>query len=254
MSGRPHVLVNMAMTADGKVDTAARGGARISSRADERRVDVLRADADAVMVGGHTLVAEDPRLTVRSPDLIAARRQRGSEPQPMRVGIVSALPDPRTGSSLPTPSRFLAGEPARVLVFTTELTGAVARRRLEAAGAEVVVLGERRVNLDAALRHLAGTGVTQLLVEGGGTLVEALLREGLVDELHLFVAPLIIGGSGAPTPVEGPGFATADAVALRLVDSTVVDDNGLVLRYQIGRGDGGMAADNTGAGVHPRSD
>lgn len=141
-----------------------------------------------------------------------------------------------------------------MLVFTTEQTGAAARGRLVAAGAEVVVLGARRVDLGAALRHMAGAGVTRLLVEGGGTVVDALLREGLVDEIQLFVAPMLLGGSDAPTPVEGPGLAIGDAVALRLVDATVVDDNGLVLRYRVARADSGATAGSAGAEVSSRSE
>ena len=233
MTERPRVLVNMAMTADGKVDTAARRGARISTADDDDRVDALRAEVDAVMVGGRTLLAEDPRLTVRSAALVAARRQRGHAPQPTRVAVVSEIPASWTGTGLEAGSRFLHGETARVVVFTTERTPPAVRERLVAAGAEVVMLGGCRVDLVAALRHLARTGVERLLVEGGGTLVEALLRERLIDEIRLFVAPRILGGSDAPTPAEGLGFAVDDAVRLRLVEAGRLGDDGLLLHYVV---------------------
>jgi 2,5-diamino-6-(ribosylamino)-4(3H)-pyrimidinone 5'-phosphate reductase len=216
-------------------------------------VDALHAAADAIMVGGRTLIEEDPRLTVRSAELVAARRQRGREPQPTRVGVVSALPDPRTGADLRDGSRFLHGEPSRVVVFTTERTTHAARQRLEAAGTEVVVLGARRVDLASALRHLFRTGVNRLLVEGGGTLVGALLRERLVDEVQLFVAPMIVGGSEAPTPVEGPGFDLDDAIHVQLAGSSVLDDHGVVLRYLVGSPDRAPAKPGTGAPVRARS-
>ena len=83
-------------------------------------------------------------------------------------------------------------------------------------------------------RYLERTGIRRLLVEGGGTLVEAMLRAGLVDEIQLFVAPMILGGQDAPTPVDGAGFTIDDAQALRLIESKVLDDSGLVLRYLVG--------------------
>lgn len=249
MTGRPHVLVNMAMTADGKVDTTARQGARISSAADVRRVEELRASADAIMVGGHTLTAEDPRLTVRSPDLVDRRKREGRDPQPARIGVVSALPDPGTGADLGEASRFLHGEPARVIVFTSAVTAPSVRGWLEAGGAEVVVLGETRVDLNEAMRHLARTGIGRLLVEGGGTLVEALLREELVDEISLYVAPLLLGGRDAPTPVEGPGFAIDDAVPLLLAESIMLADGGLLLRYLVRSG----VREHAGAGSAART-
>jgi len=86
---RPFVFINVAMTADGKIDTFARQGAAISSQRDKERVDQLRAESDAVMVGGKTLLDEDPKLTVKSEALRAERVARGLMPNPVKVGIVS---------------------------------------------------------------------------------------------------------------------------------------------------------------------
>jgi 2,5-diamino-6-(ribosylamino)-4(3H)-pyrimidinone 5'-phosphate reductase len=229
---RPHVVVNMAMTADGKVDTMARRGARISSEADGRRVDRLRAQMDAVMVGARTLLAEDPRLTVRSAELVAERQRLGRPAQPTRVAVVSVLPNSGPASL----GRFLRGTPARVIVFTTERTTPEGRRRFVEGGADVVVAGSERVDLAVALEHLAGLGVDRLLVEGGGTLVEALLRGRLVDEVQLYVAPMIVGGIDAPTPAEGDGFTIEAATRLALVDVTRGDEGGVLLRYVVDRG------------------
>src|SRR6266498_5171504 len=86
---RPFVFINIAMTADGKIDTFERKGAAISSERDKERVDQLRANADAIMVGGRTLLDEDPRLTVKSEALRAERVVRGLPPNPIKVGIVT---------------------------------------------------------------------------------------------------------------------------------------------------------------------
>ncbi len=88
---RPFVTINVAATADGKIDTFERRGAAISSAHDKERVDQLRAEADAVMVGGHTLHDEDPKLTVKSESLRAERLARGLSANPAKVGISSRL-------------------------------------------------------------------------------------------------------------------------------------------------------------------
>ena len=86
---RPYVFINVAMTADGRIDTFARKGAAISSQRDRERVDHLRAESDAIMVGGRTLLDEDPKLTVKSETLRAARVARGLSPNPVKVCVVS---------------------------------------------------------------------------------------------------------------------------------------------------------------------
>ena len=211
-SRRPHVLVNVAMTADGKIDTVERQGARISSPEDIAAVDALRSEVDAIMVGGSTFLAEDPRLTVRDPGLIASRRGRGLPAQPAKVAVVSVLPD------APAPaSRFLHDGGGRVTIFTTERTPAAALAAWRGAGADVLVAGRERVDLGLALDQLATAGVARLLVEGGGTLVAALFAEGLVDDFRQYIAPFVIGGATAPTPLDGPGLALDRRVELDLI-------------------------------------
>ncbi len=180
MANRPFVILNVAMTADGKIDTVARQGSAISSPRDLERVDRLRAASDAVMVGGRTLLGEDPRLTVKSAVLRAERRARGLEENPMKVGIVS-------NAKLRLDSRFLTAGPARVMFFTTQRTSPAQIAGLRERGAQVFVMGDRQVDLVAVLQCLREHGVKRLLVEGGGTLNAALLRLKLVDELFLYI-------------------------------------------------------------------
>ncbi|MDQ3931020.1 MAG: 2,5-diamino-6-(ribosylamino)-4(3H)-pyrimidinone 5'-phosphate reductase [Chloroflexota bacterium] len=230
---RPFVFINVAMTADGKIDTVARRGAPISSPADLERVDRLRADSDAVMVGGHTLLHEDPKLTVKSAELRAERLARGLPENPMKVGVVSKIEDPDVAASIRTDGKFLNFGPARVVVFTTERTEAAQLQRLRNRGAEVFVVGERRVDLGRALAQLGTLGVKRLMVEGGGTLNAELLRAGLVDEVHLYLSPLIFTGATSPTLADGPGLAREDAVQLRLLDVRQLGEGGVVMRYAV---------------------
>src|SRR5215213_169667 len=112
---RPYVHINVAMNADGKIDTFQRRGSAISSVRDKERVDRLRAEADAVMVGGKTLLDEDPKLTVKSEGLRAERVTRGLSPNPIKVGIV-------TQAELEPDSAFFTAGPASTVIFTTRQT------------------------------------------------------------------------------------------------------------------------------------
>lgn len=222
----------MAVTADGKIDTVARAGARISGEADSARVDRLRAEADAVMVGGNTLLREDPRLTVREPALLAARREGGRQAQPAKVGVVSHVAGPAEDAAHRPGSQFLFDGGGTVVICTTRRTGQDAIGWLRELGAEVIVRGDTRVDLPASLAALSELGFERLLVEGGSTLVAALLEADLVDELQLAIAPLLFGGETAPTPVGGPGWTVDEARRLQLLE-TGIDADDVILRYRV---------------------
>ena len=227
MTNRPYVTLNVAMTVDGKTDTIARQGAAISSAFDRERVDRLRADSDAVMVGGHTLLGDDPRLTVKSETLRAERRSRGLEENPIKVGII-------TNAALRIDSRFMTAGPAGKIIFTTTRTNADQIARLQQHGVQVYVTEETRVDLEAALQELKRAGVERLLVEGGGTLNEELLKRELVDEIIVYISPLIFGGASAPTFVSGAGLERQNAIPLQLAAVDAHKDGGILLRYVVG--------------------
>ena len=230
---RPFVFINSAVTADGKIDTVERRGAQISTPADLERVHRLRASSDAIMVGGRTLLHEDPGLTVKPEHLRAERLARGLSENPIKVGIVSKIGDTAAGPSIPLDGKFLNAGPARVVVFTTDQTAPEQIARLIERGVEVYVAGARRVDLVEALRRLKRMGVERLMVEGGGTLNAALLRLMLVDEIHLYIAPLIFAGATAPTLADGPGFTRDEAIRLRLRACEPLDDGGIVVEYEV---------------------
>jgi 2,5-diamino-6-(ribosylamino)-4(3H)-pyrimidinone 5'-phosphate reductase len=222
---RPYVLLNVAATVDGKIDTRERRGAAISSERDRQRVDELRASVDAVMVGSRTLHDEDPRLTVKSAALRAERVARSQPENPAKVGVASRV-------NLRADSRFLASGPARIILFVARDGGDPA---LAAQGVELYECGEGRVDLAAAFEKLAELGVRRVLVEGGGSLNFELLRLGLVDEVQVFVGPLIFGGATAPTLADGAGALN---VKLRRTSLEEWDDGGVVMRYVIERAQG----------------
>ncbi|MFN8386737.1 MAG: 2,5-diamino-6-(ribosylamino)-4(3H)-pyrimidinone 5'-phosphate reductase [Anaerolineales bacterium] len=225
---RPFVFINVAMTADGKIDTSARRGAAISSPRDKERVDTLRADSDAVMVGGRTLLDEDPKLTVKSELLRAERVARGLSENPMKVCVVS-------DANIESHSKFLREGGTRIVIFTTNRTSKNKLDLLRSQGAEVFVHEGKRVDLTHMMQTLVDLGVKRLMVEGGATLNFELLRLGLVDEVNAFVSPMIFGGESAPTLAAGRGLERGEAIPLKLVDVEKWDDGGVVLKYSIER-------------------
>lgn len=225
---RPFVFINVAMTADGKIDTVQRKGAAISSRGDKERVDQLRAGADAILVGGRTLLDEDPKLTVKSEVLRAERVRRGRSPNPVKVGVV-------TRADIKEDSEFLNTGPAGIVIFTTRQTSKRQLSLLKARNVDVYVDDAQQVNLERALATLKDLGIDRLMVEGGATLNFALMQLGLVDEITAYVAPMIFGGESAPTLAAGSGLARSEAIPLLLTDVEKWEDGGVVLKYQFVR-------------------
>ena len=223
---RPYVFINTATSADGKIDTFERKGSAISSKRDKERVDQLRADADAVLVGGKTLLGELPKLTVRSEALREARVKRGVTPNPIKVGVV-------TSADIPLDSDFIKAGPARAVIFTTSRTSISQLETLRANGVEVFVDDMPRVDLQKMMETLGELGVKRLMVEGGGTINFELLRLGLVDELMIYIAPMIFGGENAPTLASGFGLVRNEAIAMKLKNVETHEDGGVLLTYKL---------------------
>jgi len=217
---RPNVIINSAMSADGKISSVDRKQVRISGPDDMARVKLLRARSDAVMVGVGTVLADDPGLKVKSRDLRMMRSDRGLPENPMRVVVDSRARTP--------PKAEVLGEGCILAV-----SRAAPEERLDRlkGKCEIVVAGEEKVDLGELLSILQKKGVERLMVEGGATLNWSLIEAGLVDEIIVFVGPMIIGGEGAPTLVDGPGFSD-DYPRLELVSVEALD-GGVLLRWRV---------------------
>jgi 2,5-diamino-6-(ribosylamino)-4(3H)-pyrimidinone 5'-phosphate reductase len=221
-----YVVVNAATSADGKLSTRKRQQVAISGAEDFERVDELRADSDAVMVGVGTVLADDPSLTLEDSDRRQARADRGDPPDPARVVADSRL---RT----PDDARILDDAAETFLLASADAPDDRRRELDEREGIRVVVAGEKRVDLAAALEELEAAGIDRLMVEGGGELIFSLLREELVDDLSVFVGPTVIGGREAPTLADGEGFADPGAFVDLALAEVERMDGGILLRWTV---------------------
>jgi 2,5-diamino-6-(ribosylamino)-4(3H)-pyrimidinone 5'-phosphate reductase len=207
------------MSLDGKIATST-GDSKLSSPEDLKRVHKLRASVDGVMVGKGTLLADDPKLTVR---LVSGRN-------PQRIIVDSMAQTPlnarvvKTSKQVPTIVGVSALAPTRRI------------RALEKAGVTVLRCGRGpRVSLSNLLHRLRARGIGKILLEGGGTLNWSMLSEGLVDEVSVAVSPRILGGEKAVSLVEGQGVAlTKYGIRLRLVSISRFGTD-VVLRYRMSR-------------------
>jgi len=225
---RPHVIVNLAMSADGKISTRERQQVKISGPADFSRVDQLKAECDAVMVGIGTVLADDPSLTVKSPEFIAGRVRRGLPEHPARVVV-----DCRART--PLDAAILHWGNGRRIIACCEGSDAMKRKALGEV-AEVIVAGEDKVDLPALLDSLHQRGISQVMVEGGGTLIGALFAAGLVDEFITFIGNMVIGGKDAPTPADGEGFTRENEFPRLSLYSLERMDQGVLLRWIVEKG------------------
>jgi len=202
------VLVNMAMTADGKIATANRAVSSFGSARDHEHLLELRTTADAVMAGARTVDSNPINLGPGPARFRRQRLKRGLAEYNLRV-IVSG-----SGSINPRAEVF-KHRFSPIIILTSQRMSASSRRRLRPLVDEIKICGQREINFRFAVRWLREQwGVKRLLCEGGGELNDALFRAGLVDELHLTVCPRIFGGRGAPTIVDGLGAASLPATTL----------------------------------------
>jgi 2,5-diamino-6-(ribosylamino)-4(3H)-pyrimidinone 5'-phosphate reductase len=213
---RPYVILNAAMTLDGKIATKI-GSSEISGKKDLIRVHKLRKEMDAIMVGINTLLADDPRLTVH-------KIESKKEDNPVRIVLDSKA---RT----PLDFRILNSD-APTIIATTENCNSEKIEALEKK-ATVLKCGKDRVNLKLLMKELSGMGIKTLMLEGGSTLNYSMFENGLVDEVRVCVAPMIVGGEHAKTLVDGEGIDNmGDAIKLKFKKSYFLDED-LILEYKV---------------------
>lgn len=219
-TGLPRVRVKLAMSLDGRTAMASGESRWITGEDAREAVQLLRAESCAIVTGIGSVLADDPRLSVRT----EAARVDGRVRQPLRVLVDSELRTPLDSA--------LFDEAGAVLVATTAQQND-AWNKLEARGAELVRLegSDGRTDLSLLVRELGRRGVNEVLVEAGATLAAGFLEQGLIDELIVFIAPVVLGSSARPL-FALPGLERmADAIRLEIQEvAQIGQDCVLVLK------------------------
>lgn len=215
---RPYVLMKYAMTADGKIATATGESKWITGEKARQQVQQTRHEYSAIMVGVGTVLADDPMLNCR---LEKAK-------QPVRVICDSQLQTPLKSQLVQTAPQF------RTLIATL-VTDETKHQHYKAFGVEIITAQakNKRVDLNYVLQKLGEIGIDSVLLEGGSNLNFSALEQGLVDLVHCYIAPKLIGGEQAKTPIGGKGIAVlANALPLKLEKAEHIGDD-ICLTYQV---------------------
>jgi diaminohydroxyphosphoribosylaminopyrimidine deaminase/5-amino-6-(5-phosphoribosylamino)uracil reductase len=217
-TGIPYVIAKWAMTIDGKIATVTGDSKWISDEEARRYWHRFRATADGIIIGVNTILQDDPLLTVR---YVRARRT------PVRIVLDTMARTPLSASVVRTASH----EPTIIVVGAKAPLSRC--KALKSAGCEVLQVGTKKrrfINLKNLLQALGERGYTTVLVEGGGEVIASAFEDDVVDRILCFVAPKIVGGRLAKSPVEGVGIRTLqDALRLeevklkRLGDTILID-------------------------------
>lgn len=209
------------MTVDGKIATH-QGDSAISSKDDLIRVHKLRDSVDGIIVGISTVLADNPRLTIR------LGRKQPKEKHLTRIIIDSMGRIPLDSQILRTASKI------KTIVAVTKLAHMNVRRKIKKTGAIVIVAGTNTVDLKRVLWTIQKMGIKKILVEGGGEINWSLFNLGIVNELIVTIAPKIVGGRQATTLVEGEGYSrVSQGLKLQLKKVRMQNSGELVLHYKL---------------------
>ena len=214
VKSRPHIILSAAISLDGKIATR-NGDSKFSSKLDKIRVHKLRSKVDGILIGTNTLLRDNPILTVRY--------SKGENP--IRIildsrGIIS--PNSRiikTCKNVPT-----------IIAVSKKITKKNLER-LRKYPIDIIISGEKKVNLKQVLKKIVKRKIMKLLVEGGGTVNWELIRQGFFDEVIITVTPFLVGGKDAINLVQGTGFTKIKKSSKLKLKKVVHQKNELVLHY-----------------------
>jgi diaminohydroxyphosphoribosylaminopyrimidine deaminase/5-amino-6-(5-phosphoribosylamino)uracil reductase len=197
VTGLPFCVLKTAMTLDGKIATVENASRWISGEDSRKYVHELRQEYSAVMVGINTVLYDDP--------LLNTRRIHKKNRDPLKI-IVD------TTGRIPLESKVLQRNPQLTILAASEKIDPAKRRYLERMGAQVLIcpIKDGKVDLDYLMFSLGRMGIDSVMLEGGSSIAFSALMEGIVDKVISFIAPKIIGGASAPSPVGGTGLPAMD--------------------------------------------
>ncbi len=214
---QPKVIINAAMSADGKIALPTRKQLRISSDEDMKRVFQLRHECDGILVGIGAVLADDPKLTVKEKYVSNPR-------QPIRIVLDSQCKTPMDS--------LVVNDWAKTILVIDEKI-----KCSKSFGDNVELLRcplkeDGLLDLSFVLTALYHKGIKTLLVEGGGTVIWQFLKQRFVDELWVYVGPMIIGGKKTPTLADGNGISTVDDLVKLKIKQVQKLGEGILIQYQ----------------------
>src|SRR5919199_221887 len=214
------VTINTAMTIDGKIASVS-GDSMISSGQDLKRVHELRSSVDAIMVGISTVLVDNPMLSVRLSNKAGIN--------PVRIIIDST-------ARIPLNSRILRSAHNNITIIAVTNRASINKiKKIQNRGAMVLVAGKHDVDLRKVFSIAQNVGIQRVLVEGGGELNWSIIRQGLIAELIVTIAPVIIGGRDAKTLAEGDGYrSVSKATKFNLTKISRQRSGEVVLCYRLG--------------------
>jgi 2,5-diamino-6-(ribosylamino)-4(3H)-pyrimidinone 5'-phosphate reductase len=213
---RPYVIINCAMSADGKIASPTGHQLRISNEEDIKRMYNLRNSNDAVLVGVGTILSDNPKLTVKEQYVKNPRN-------PIRIILDTHC---RT-----KPNSLAVDENAKTLIFANEECD-----KKYGDNVEIIQCGidsEGLIDLEEMLEKLLNYEINKLMVEGGSTIIWNFLKQGFVDDLFVFIGPVIIGGKYTPSMADGEVITrNEDIINLEVVDVNKIG-NGILVHYRL---------------------
>lgn len=212
---RPYVIINCAMSADGKIATPAGKQLRISNEEDIKRMYSLRNSSDAVLVGVNTILSDNPKLTVKETYIKNPKN-------PIRVILDTHC---RT-----KPDSLAVDTQAKTIIITNGQCDRVYSETVEILQCEID--DEGLIDIKEMLQLLYDKGIKKLLVEGGSTVIWKFLKCGLVDDFYTYIGPIIIGGKYTPSVADGEGIYENNPINLKIVEMKRVGE-GILVHYQL---------------------
>ena len=211
---RPKVILSAAMTLDGKIATKT-GDSKLSSKQDKIRIHKLRSKVDAILVGSNTVKRDNPFLTVR--------HTKGKNP--LRIILDSKANIDKKSQIIKTCKKI------PTIIAVSKKASKKNIDKLKKHPLEIIITGNKLVNIKNLLRILSKKKIKTLLVEGGGTVNWEFIKQDLVDEIIITITPYIIGGKNAITLVDGEGFSLINKARKLKLKKTCKSGNEIVLYY-----------------------
>ncbi len=211
---RPKVILSAAMSLDGKIATKT-GDSKLSSKQDKVRIHKLRSKVDAILVGSNTVKRDDPSLTVR--------HTKGKNP--LRIILDSKASIDQKSQIIKTCKKI------PTIIAVSKKASKKNIDKLKKFPLEIIITGNKLVNITNLLRILSKKKIKTLLVEGGGTVNWEFVKQGFVDEIIITITPYLIGGKKAITLVDGEGFSLIQKARKLKLKKTCRLGNEIVLHY-----------------------